>query len=142
MKKLFKPLFIFFLGIFSGYYVCINNPLKIFDTSYKAFQVGVYTSLDAANTYKSKYDNAIIIKDNELYRVYVAILKNQNNIENMANYLTKNNIDYYLKEININDKNLKHTIDEYENVMNNQNEVVFLELNKMIMNECEDNIWN
>ena len=35
--------------------------------------------------------NAIIIKDNELYRVYVAILRKDNNIESMSNYLNKNN---------------------------------------------------
>lgn len=117
-----------------------NNPLKVFDTSYKAFQVGVYTSLEAANTYRTKYKNSIVIKDDELYRVYVSILRNQNNIDSMASYLTKNNIDYYVKDINISNKELKHTIDEYESIMNNENEVVFLEINKMIIESYEANI--
>lgn len=140
LKKLIKPIIIFGLGIISGYYLCINNPTKLFDTSYKAFQVGVYTTLEAANTYKLKYDNAIVIKDNELYRIYVSILKNQNNIESMSNYLTKKEIDYYIKEINISDRNLKKRINEYENIMNNENEIVFLEINKMIIDECEESI--
>ena len=109
-------------------------------TSYKAFQVGVYTTEELANTYKSKYKNAIVIKDNELYRVYVAILRKENNIENMSNYLNKNNIDYYIKEINISDKNLKNTINEYESIMNNNSEIVFLEINKMIMERYEESI--
>ena len=140
LKKLMKPLIVFSLGIISGYYLCKNKEIKIFDTTYKAFQVGVYTSLDAANMYKLKYNDAIVIKDNELYRVYVSILKNQNNIDNMASYLNKNNIDYYIKEININDKNLKKKINEYESVMNNENEIVFLEINKMIIDECEEKL--
>ena len=140
MKKLIKPLIVFSLGIFCGYYIFSNNPLKVFDTSYKAFQVGVYTSLEAANTYRTKYKNSIVIKDDELYRVYVSILRNQNNIDSMASYLTKNNIDYYVKDININNKELKHTIDEYESIMNNENEVVFLEINKMIIESYEANI--
>ena len=138
MKKLYKVLFVFLLGIICGFYLCKNNNLNMFDTSYKAFQVGVYTSLDAANTYKVKYKDAIVIKDNELYRVYVSILKNKNNIDNMSSYLYKNNIDFYIKDINIDNKSLKNKIKEYENVMNNENELVFLELNKMIITECEE----
>lgn len=140
MKKFLKIIIVFIIGIICGYYICNINPKKIFDTSYKAFQVGVYTTEELANTYKSKYKNAIVIKDNELYRVYVAILRKENNIENMSNYLNKNNIDYYIKEINISDKNLKNTIDEYENIMNNNSEIVFLEINKMIIERYEESI--
>ena len=142
MKKVLKIIIVFIIGIICGYYICNINPKKIFDTSYKAFQVGVYTTEELANTYKSKYKNAIVIKDNELYRVYVAILRKENNIENMANYLNKNNIDYYIKEINISDKNLKNTIDEYENIMSSDSEIVFLEINKMIIERYEESIWN
>lgn len=140
MKKVLKIIIVFIIGIICGYYICNINPKKIFDTSYKAFQVGVYTTEELANTYKSKYKNAIVIKDNELYRVYVAILRKENNIENMANYLNKNNIDYYIKEINISDKNLKNTIDEYENIMSSDSEIVFLEINKMIIERYEESI--
>lgn len=140
MKKILKIIIVFIIGIICGYYICNINPKKIFDTSYKAFQVGVYTTEELANTYKSKYKNAIVIKDNELYRVYVAILRKENNIENMSNYLNKNNIDYYIKEVNISDKNLKNTINEYESIMNNNSEIVFLEINKMIMERYEESI--
>jgi len=140
MKKIIKVLFVLLIGICLGYYVCDINLTKIFDTTYKAFQVGVYTSLDVANIYKVKYDNSIVIKDDELYRVYVAILKNKDNIESMSNYLNKNGISYYLKELDINDKSLKKEINEYENIMNNNNEVVFLEVNKMIMEKYEESL--
>ena len=140
MKKLYKLLIVFILGIISGYYLCDNKKYKLFDTSYKAFEVGVYTSLDAANTYKTKYKDAIVVKDNEIYRVYISILKNKTNIENMSNYLNKNNIEYYIKEIKINNINLKNKIKEYENIMDNENEIVFLELNKMIISECEEKL--
>ena len=76
MKKILKFIIVFILGIVLGYYTSntksINN---IFSSYYKAFQVGVYTNLEAATTYSSKYKDSIIIEDNELYRVYVSILK-------------------------------------------------------------------
>jgi len=140
MKKLIKSLFVLILGIFLGYYFCNIDILKLFNTSYKAFQVGVYTNLDTANIYKTKYNNAIVIKDNELYRVYVAILKKDSNIENMSNYLNSKGIDYYLKDLVINNKELKKEINEYENIMDNNNEIVFLEVNKMIMESFKDSL--
>lgn len=140
MKKLIKPLIILLFGIFLGYYVCETKPLVLFKTNYKAFQVGVYTNIDAATTYSSKYKNAIIIQDNELYRIYVAILKNEDNIESMSRYLDSQGIDYYLKDLSIDDKNLKKTITEYENVMSNENEIVFLEINKMIMEKYKESL--
>lgn len=140
MKKLIKLLFVLILGIFLGYYLCENKITDIFKTGYKAFQVGVYTSLEAANTYRTKYNNSIVIKDNELYRVYVAILKDNENIEVMSNYLNKNGIDYYLKDLNIDDKNLKKEINEYESIMSSENEVVFLEVNKMIIEKYKESL--
>lgn len=140
MKKLFKLLIVLILGIFCGYYICDNKLSNIFKTNYKAFQVGVYTNLDVANIYKTKYDNAIVIKDNELYRVYVAILKNEDNINNMSNYLKKQGIDYYIKDLNITNKNLKKEINEYERIMDNNNEIVFLEINKMIIESFKESL--
>lgn len=140
MKKFLTSFIVLLLGIFLGYYICNNKLFDVFKTTYKAFQVGVYTSLEAANTYSLKYKNAIVIQDNELYRVYVAILKDQNNIENMSKYLKNNGIDYYIKELTIEDKNLKKEINEYENIMDSENELVFLEVNKMIIERYKESL--
>lgn len=140
MKKFIKSIIILILGVCLGYYICNINLSNLFNTNYKAFQVGVYTSIDVANMYKSKYDNAIVIKDDELYRVYVSILKDEDNIESMSNYLNSKGIDYYLKDLDISDKNLKKEINEYESIMNSNNEIVFLEVNKMIMEKYEESL--
>lgn len=140
MKKIITSFVVLLFGIFLGYYICNKNVFDMFKTTYKAFQVGVYTNLDAANTYSSKYKNAIVIKDDELYRVYVAILKDKDNIESMSNYLKSNGIDYYLKDLAIDNKFLKREINEYENIMDSENEVVFLEVNKMIMERYKESL--
>ena len=128
MKKFIKSIIILILGVCLGYYICNINLSNLFNTNYKAFQVGVYTSVDVANMYKSKYDNAIVIKDDE------------DNIESMSNYLNSKGIDYYLKDLDISDKNLKKVINEYESIMNSNNEIVFLEVNKMIMEKYEESL--
>ncbi len=141
MKKFYKPIVIFILGIVLGYHICYKKSLfNIFKDTYKAFQVGVYTNYEAASLYSTKYDNSIIIKDNELYRVYVSILKDPTNIENMTAYLNSKGIDYYLKEIEIKDIETKKEIKEYENIMDSNNELVFLEINKMIMETYKESL--
>ena len=141
MKKVIKSLIVFVIGILLGYYV--NDAFKIkdiFSNKYKAFQIGVYTNLDTANIYSEKIKDSIIVKDNELYRVYAAILKEQDNIDNMSKYLNDNNIEYFIKEIEINDKVLNNTLKEYENIMDSNNEIVFLEINKMIIEKYKESL--
>ena len=61
MKKIIKTLIVLFLGIFLGYYINDINLSNLLKNNYKAFQVGVYTSLEAANIYSKKYNNSIVI---------------------------------------------------------------------------------
>ena len=139
MKKLIKPIIVFSMGVLSGYYLC-DNPIRLFDTTYKAFQIGVYTDYDVAYTYKTRFKNALLVKDNELYRVYVAILKREDNIDAMKSYLSNNGYYYYIKDINISDITLKNKINEYERVMNSNNETVFLEINNLILESYEESL--
>lgn len=140
MKKLIKIIIAFIVGIFIGYYLCnINLLTNPFKDTFKAFQIGVYTNYETANTYASKYKDSIVIKDDELFRVYAAILKDEKNIEKMSKYLYRNDIDYYLKDIYISDIELLSEIKEYENLMNN-NQTVFLEINKIIMEKYKESL--
>lgn len=140
MKKITKLLIVFIIGIILGYNINDNNIInRLFTNKYKAFQIGVYTDYNTANIYSKKYKDSIIIEDNELYRVYIAILKEQDNINNMSKYLNNNNIEYFIKDIEINDKKIIKDIKEYESIMNN-NEIVFLEINKMIMEKYKESL--
>ena len=58
----------------------------------------------------------------------------------MSNYLSKEGIDYYLKELTISNKELKKEINEYENIMDINNEIVFLEVNKRIMEKYKESL--
>ena len=100
-KKFIPYLLAIFLGIVFGYYIFdgeihLSNILNKSD--YKGFQIGVYTDYDKALTIKEKYAGSILIKDEELYRVYYAILHNDKNIQLMERYLNDNKINYYIKD--------------------------------------------
>ena len=82
-----------------------------------AFQIGVYknkdNALNAANTNKW-----IVILDNDIYRVYIAILKDETLIDNLKDYYDSLGINYYLKAINVSSKT-NNIIDNYESLLNN-----------------------
>lgn len=82
-----------------------------------AFQIGVYknkdNALNAATTNKG-----IVILDNDIYRVYIAILKDETLIDNLKDYYDSLGIKYYLKAINVSSKT-NNIIDNYESLLNN-----------------------
>lgn len=82
-----------------------------------AFQIGVYknkdNALNAANTNKG-----IVVLDNDIYRVYIAILKDETLIDNLKDYYDSLGINYYLKAINVSSKT-NNIIDNYESLLNN-----------------------
>lgn len=63
-----------------------------------AFQIGAYKTLENATKISDLYDG-IVIKEEEHFTVYVAILSNQINIDRMINHLNELNVYYFLKKI-------------------------------------------
>ena len=59
----------------------------------QAFQIGVYSSLDNANKSATK-NNGVVVKDNDVYRVYITLLKNTESISKMETYFKSINLNY------------------------------------------------
>lgn len=82
-----------------------------------AFQIGVYKNKDNA-TKNATTNNSIIVEDNNLYRVYIALLKDQTLINNLKKYYDSIGLNYYLKAINVS-YNTENIINNYELLLNN-----------------------
>ena len=104
----------------------IESVMKTSQT-YTAFQLGVYQSHKNAINKKRDYVDSIIVKDDNYYRVYFSILKNKSTILKMEEYLKNNNVNFYKKEIVIDN-------DEFIDISKNY-EKVFLSTNKRILKE-------
>lgn len=94
-----------------------TDEIKVSSTygSVIAFQIGAYESLDNATDISKVYDGTVVKQDN-VYLVYVAVLSNTKNIERMMNMLDENNIYYYTKVIDI-DTKLNEELRKYEELM-------------------------
>ncbi len=82
-----------------------------------AFQIGVYKNKDNALK-EANINKGIVILDNDIYRVYVALLKNQILINNLKIYYDSLGMNYYLKAVNVSSKT-NNIIDNYESLLNN-----------------------
>ena len=80
-----------------------------------AFQIGVYKNKDNALN-AAKTNKGIVILDNDIYRVYIAILKDQTLIDNLKSYYSSIGLNYYLKAINVSSKT-SSIIDNYESLL-------------------------
>lgn len=80
-----------------------------------AFQIGVYKNKDNALK-EASTNNGIVILDNDIYRVYTAILKDPTLIDNLKNYYNSIGLNYYLKAINVSSKT-SGIIDNYESLL-------------------------
>ena len=81
------------------------------------FQVGVFKNEDNANSFMEKYSSSIIIKDNEYYRVIIAILQNNEAIKKEQDYFDSLGITYYLKKESISDEKFLNKLKEYEKLL-------------------------
>ena len=88
------------------------------DDSVKAVQVGVFSDLDNAINMRNLY-NGIIVVDENLYRVYIDIIKDNEILKIMDNYYKELGINYYLKNIEISSE-FSDILDSYEIIFKNQ----------------------
>lgn len=138
MKKILPYLISLFVGGIFGFMLFkdANFDIKeVFANTIEAtaFQLGVFNNEESAQLLKDKYQSSIIIKDDDVYRVYYSILTNDKVITKMERYLINNNINYYLKKITITDDNLIKAISEYEKAMIEGSIDVLISINGLIM---------
>ena len=99
-----------------------------------AFQVGAYESVDNAQDMISKLPSGISIKEDNLYKVYSAIYKDIDLVNKMITYFKDNNINIYLKTINVS-KDFYYILDNYEKIISKTDDTgVYDKVNQSILN--------
>ena len=137
IKKLFMMVFFsslvgFILGFitYKNYAKQIDMVFSLDNNSY-AFQVGVFNTLETAEEEASNA-NGIVVKDNDFYRVYIALATNEELKNEISAYYDKQGISYYIRDLEL-DKELKSKLSVYEAVLASVEEDEYsLVINKMI----------
>lgn len=131
------------LGGGSAYYlfnkVVVKAEVNDTDEKYvsaKAFQVGAFTKYDNALKV-AKNNNGIVISDNDIYRVYVAILTDSNLIEKLSKYYAEIGLNYYLRDVMVEEKFLSETHSLYE-MMKKSSKDTYITINLEILKKYEE----
>lgn len=145
MKKIMPYIISLVLGALFGYLVFDKTDFDIKEVfgdyeEVTGFQLGVFNDLTTAKEFKNKYTPSVIIKDDDVYRVYYSILKSDEPITKMENYLSNKEISFYKKIITINDADLISAIHTYENGITKGNDKVIENINNLIMASYKENI--
>jgi len=99
-----------------------------------AFQVGAFEKYDNALKYSESLPSSMITKENELYKVYVALYKDIDIVNKMIVYFEDNNINIYLRSLNVERKFYDNLIN-YEQIITNTNDInVYNKVNQSILN--------
>ena len=99
-----------------------------------AFQVGAYESIDNARDMISKLPSGISIKEDNLYKIYSAMYKDIDLVNKMITYFKDNNINIYLKTINVS-KDFYYILDNYEKIISKTDDTtIYDKVNQSILN--------
>ena len=102
----------------------------------KAFQVGVFTNYDNALKIADR-NNGIVVRDNDLFRVYVSILSSDEAVNKMREYYDGIGLNYYLKEIEV-------TTEFLDSIKNNEDLLIISDsdtysiINLNVLNKYEE----
>lgn len=102
----------------------------------KAFQVGVFTNYDNALKIADR-NNGIVVRDNDLFRVYVSILSSDEAVNKMREYYDSIGLNYYLKEIEV-------TTEFLDSIKNNEDLLIISDsdtysiINLNVLNKYEE----
>ena len=118
----------------------VSNSVSVSSSSYnaKAFQIGVFSRIENA-TRVAELNKGIVVADNDLYRVYIAILKDSEAISYLSNYYRSVGINYYVRDIKVSSEFLDE-IEEKEDLIKKCNESNCSNIALSILNRYEESL--
>ncbi len=101
-KKIIVVLSALLIGAIGAYYLFnkVTVPTPDNETTIKAFQIGAYSSYENALR-QAEQNNGVVITDQGIYRVYVALINDVELITKMRSYYDSLGLNYYIRDIKV-----------------------------------------
>lgn len=105
-------------------------------TLVNAFQIGAFTNYDNAQRIAIR-NNGIVVNDDDIYRVYVAVLSDRDAIDKLKKYYEEIGLNYYLKEIAVNSSYIEN-IKYEEELLKRSSSDTYVTINREMLQKYEE----
>lgn len=128
------------LGCLFAELILNNNLFKGKEYLVYAFQIGAFTEEEKAQELAKTLPSSIILKENDIYKVYSGIYKNIDIVNKMVIYFEEKNISINLKTLNTSNK-FYEELDTLESILaKTTDEAVYNKVNQGILDRYIESI--
>ncbi len=102
-------------------------------------QIGAYKNYENVSIATKLIPSYLVIKENDLYHIYIGITKNSKNVEKIKEFYTKNGNNIYVSNKNIIGNDFVKKLETYDYLLSEaKDEEVIYTINKEILNSYEE----
>lgn len=134
MNKKFLLILIIITCLFSCSIFGLYKRKSVVKYKYYLLQVGAYKNYDSISKKTKEYENYLVLKEEDLYKLYIGVTKDKEVYKKLVNlYASTSSI--YKKEITLSNQKFDDTLTKYDSLIKNSEDIK--EINLVIKSELK-----
>lgn len=134
MNKKFILILIIITCLFSCSIFGLYKRKSVVKNKYYLLQVGAYKDYDSISKKTKEYENYLVLKEEDLYKLYIGVTKDKEVYRKLVNlYASTSSI--YKKEITLSNQKFDDTLTKYDSLIKNSEDIK--EINLVIKSELK-----
>lgn len=134
MNKKFLLILIIITCLFSCSIFGLYKRKSVVKNKYYLLQVGAYKDYDSISKKTKEYENYLVLKEEDLYKLYIGVTKDKEVYKKLVNlYASTSSI--YKKEITLSNQKFDDTLTKYDSLIKNSEDIK--EINLLIKSELK-----
>lgn len=134
MNKKFLLILIIITCLFSCSIFGLYKRKSVVKNKYYLLQVGAYKNYDSISKKTKEYENYLVLKEEDLYKLYIGVTKDKEVYKKLVNlYASTSSI--YKKEITLSNQKFDDTLTKYDSLIKNSEDIK--EINLVIKSELK-----
>ena len=134
MNKKFLLILIIITCLFSCSIFGLYKRKSVVKNKYYLLQVGAYKNYDSISKKTKEYENYLVLKEEDLYKLYIGVTKDNEVYKKLVNLYT-NTSSIYKKEISLSNQKFDDTLTKYDSLIKNSEDIK--EINLIIKSELK-----
>lgn len=134
MNKKFLLILIIITCLFLCSIFGLYKRKSVVKNKYYLLQVGAYKNYDSISKKTKEYENYLVLKEEDLYKLYIGVTKDKEVYKKLVN-LYANTSSIYKKEITLSNQKFDDTLTKYDSLIKNSEDIK--EINLVIKSELK-----